>query len=143
MLTARFVGLLRVCAVLTNICRPVKASTAAQRSLDGEAPLSLAGNKLMFMVCCRQSSPFNIWSKKNLQLDMYMPSKALYTLTILFTLGVTANAQAPGPAPAGVASVKSSPLTQSSESVCESKLGGTNVTLLMVADPGDFTGTGV
>ena len=76
---------------------------------------------------------------------MYMPtvSKGFYALTLLLTFSVAANAQVPAPAPAGAASITSSPLTQSSGSVCESKLGGTNVTLLMVADPGDFTGTGV
>lgn len=50
-------------------------------------------------------------------------------------------AEAPGP---GVSMTMSdAPLTQSSEAMCGAKLGGTSQTLVMVADPGDFTGTGV
>lgn len=50
-------------------------------------------------------------------------------------------AEAPGP---GVSMTRSdAPLTQSSEAMCRAKLGGTSQTLIMVADPGDFTGTGM
>ena len=49
-------------------------------------------------------------------------------------------AEAPGPALSSTAS--DAPLTQSSEAMCRAKLGGTSQTLIMVADPGDFTGTG-
>ena len=49
-------------------------------------------------------------------------------------------AQAPGPAVS--MTMSDAPLMQSSEAMCRAKLGGTSQTLIMVADPGDFTGTG-
>ena len=49
-------------------------------------------------------------------------------------------AQAPGPALAMTA--PSAPLTQSSEAMCVRKLGSTSSTLIMVADLGEFSGTG-
>ena len=71
-----------------------------------------------------------------------MPHKVwILTVLLVGTCALT-TAQAPAPAPSATAEIATTPLTQSSQSVCASKLGGTDVSLIMVADPGDFTGTG-
>ena len=72
------------------------------------------------------------------RLDM-SANPLLLTVLLVGSCLLTA-AQAPAPAPNG--SEETSPLTASSQPVCTSMLGGTNVSLIMVADPGDFTGTG-
>ncbi len=69
-----------------------------------------------------------------------MPANPLLLTVLLIGSCLLTAAQAPAPAPS--ASEETSPLTASSQSVCISMLGGTNVSLVMVADPGDFTGTG-
>jgi len=69
-----------------------------------------------------------------------MPANPLLLTVLLVGSCLLTAAQAPAPAPN--ASAETSPLTASSQPVCTSMLGGTNVSLIMVADPGDFTGTG-
>lgn len=56
--------------------------------------------------------------------------------------GAAAQMVAEAPGPALLMTMPDSPLTQSSEAMCRAKLGGLSQTLIMVADPGDFTGTG-
>ncbi len=74
------------------------------------------------------------------RLDMPANCKSLLLTVLLVGSCLLIAAQAPAPAPN--ASEETSPLTASSQPVCTSMLGGTNVSLVMVADPGDFTGTG-
>lgn len=59
------------------------------------------------------------------------------------TTGAVAQIVAEAPGPAVLRTMPDAPLTQSSEAICRAKLGGTSQTLIMVADPGDFSGTGM
>lgn len=61
----------------------------------------------------------------------------------LANTGAVAQIVAEAPGPAVSRTLPDAPLTQSSEAICRAKLGGTSQTLIMVADPGDFSGTGM
>ncbi|DBA88459.1 TPA: hypothetical protein ACH3X2_004945 [Trebouxia sp. C0005] len=71
-----------------------------------------------------------------------MPASCSPLLLTVLLVGNCLLIAAQPSAPAPSASEETSPLTASSQPVCMSMLGGSNVSLVMVADPGDFTGTG-
>lgn len=91
---------------------------------------------------------YNIHSQASARNQMTCSKRPVCAVLTLASIalalqGVVAQivAEAPGP---GVSMTRSdAPLTQSSEAMCRAKLGGTSQTLIMVADPGDFTGTGM